>query len=243
MGLYATQAARAASSPGGARTTWYWTTTTVDKSGAHGNYIALAFALPGRQSLLVEVDRDGADDADGEPMYEIRSPGAPLAQLGCMFAPGADAVASFGHGRTFVLGAGPNCYAWPTKLAKSVLICQGATERCRALPAKRGALTLDPAWSPNGEALAFVEAPSVKVARFCPSQVSAWYAAHRLSLLKGNCPALAEIPGTKGASAPVWSLGRGACCTCWLTGCTCWLTGCGSCPAFTRLPSRQLHPS
>lgn|GEM_PF-3781437 len=110
-----------------------------------------------RQGLLVELDPDDADDADGQPMYEIRSPGAPLAQLGYMLAPAAGGVVSFGPGGTFALGAGPGRYAWMTK---SALICQAATERCRALPATRGTLTLDPAWSPNGKALAFVEAPS-----------------------------------------------------------------------------------
>lgn len=191
-----------ASSPGGPRTTWYRTTITVDKSGAHGNYITRAFALPGRQGLLVEVDRDDADDADGEPMYEIRSPGAPLAQLGYILAPAAGGVVSFGPGGTFALGAGPGRYAWMTK---SALICQAATERCRALPATRGTLTLDPAWSPNGKALAFVEAPSSTTGSFYPSQVTAWYATHHLFLLKGNYSATAEVPGTKGASAPVWS--------------------------------------
>jgi TolB protein len=192
-----------ASSPGGPRTTWYRTTISVDKSGTHGNYITRAFALPGKQGLLVEVDRDDADDADGQPIYEIRSPGAPLVQLGYMLAPTAGGVVTFGPGATFALGAGPDRYAWMTK---SALICQAATERCRALPTTRGTLTLDPAWSPNGKALAFVEAPSSNAGSFYPSQVIAWYATHHLFLLKGNYSAIAEIPGTKGASAPVWSL-------------------------------------
>ncbi|MGH9107641.1 MAG: hypothetical protein ACRDZX_17785 [Acidimicrobiales bacterium] len=186
----------------GPRTTWYRTTITVNASGAHGNYITQVFSIPGQEGLLFEVDRDNSDDADGQPIYEVRSPGAPLVQLGYMLGAGAGGTVSFGADGSFALGAGRNRYAWMTK---SVLVCQAPTEHCRALPAPRSMLTLDPAWSPDGKALAFVEAPSSNIGSFFPSQVTAWYTTHHLFLLKGNYSALHEVGGTKGASVPVWS--------------------------------------
>ncbi|MGO9659865.1 MAG: TolB family protein [Acidimicrobiales bacterium] len=191
-----------ASSPDGPRTTWYRTTITVDASGAHGNYITRVFVVPGHKGLLVEIDPDLDDDADGSPIYEIRSPGAPLVELGFMLAPEAGGTVSFGTNGTFALGAGPDRYAWMTK---SVLVCQATDEHCSPVPAPKGTLSLDPAWSPNGKRLAFVEAPSSNIGNFFPVTVTHWYASHHLFVLNSATAGPLEIAGTQGASAPLWS--------------------------------------
>lgn len=191
------------SSVGGPRTTWYHTVITVNPNGAHGNYITNVFVIPGHQGLLVEVDPDLDDDADGNPIYDVRSPGAALVKLATMLGPKAGGTVTFGPDGTFVLGAGPNRYAWMTK---SVLVCDVARQRCRALPVPKRFLSLDPAWSPNGQVLAFVEAPSSNLGNFFPATVSNWYSTHHLLLLKSGSAAT-EVPGTQGASVPLWSGG------------------------------------
>jgi WD40-like Beta Propeller Repeat len=191
-----------ASSLMGPRTTWYHGNITVGANGVHGNFITRVFPVPGHKGLLVEVDPDHEDDADGDAIYEIRSPGAPLAQLGYMLSPSAGGTVTFGPGSEFALGEGPNRYAWMTK---SVLVCQATNEHCTPAPVPAGTLSLDPAWSPDGKTLAFVEAPSSNIVDFFPGTVTRWYSAHHLFLLKSGTSEPSEVPGTEGASVPVWS--------------------------------------
>jgi hypothetical protein len=221
-----------ASSIDGPRTTWYRTTITVDTSGAHGNYITRVFVVPGLKGLLLEIDPDLSDDADGSPIYEVRSPGAPLVELGFMLAPQAGGTVSFGANGTFALGAGPDRYAWMTK---SVLVCHATDEHCAAMPASRGTLSLDPAWSPTGKTLAFVEAPSSNIGNFFPGTVTHWYASHHLYLLKNAGSVPLEVLGTEGASAPVWAHDGGS--MLYVSGDGLWLL-----PGLNRTPVEIVAP-
>ena len=191
-----------ASSLHGSRTTWYSTKVTVGPNGASGNYITNVFVIPGHKGLLVEVDPGLADDADGSPVYEVAAPGAPLVKLATMLAPQAGGTVTFGPNGTLALGAGLDRYAWMTK---SVLLCDATTEHCKVLVVPKGTLSIDPAWSPSGRALAFVEAPSSNIGNFFPGTVTRWYGTHRLFLLDTATSAPVEVAGTQGASVPVWS--------------------------------------
>jgi dipeptidyl aminopeptidase/acylaminoacyl peptidase len=71
--------------------------------------------------------------------------------------------------------------------------------------APAGGLTFDPAWSPNGSVLAFVEAPPSAATNFYQSTVSSWYAEHTLWLLGRGSRVPTEVGGANGASVPVWS--------------------------------------
>jgi hypothetical protein len=87
--------------------------------------------------------------ADGEPVFEMRSPGARPERLGVSLG----SPLSVGtHGR-FALGAGGDRIAWT---AKHIVTCAGG--RCEPLRSPPGKMTLEPAWSPDGRRLAYVTA-------------------------------------------------------------------------------------
>jgi hypothetical protein len=186
----------------GPRSTWYRTVITVGPSGASGNYITNVFVIPDHRGLLIEMDPGLSDDADGSPMYELSSPGAPLVKLATMLGPQAGGTVTFGPNGSFALGAGANRYAWMTK---SVLLCHATSERCAPVAVPKGVLSLDPAWSPSGQALAFVEAPSSNIGSFFPNTVTRWYATHHLFLVDSATSQPVQLAGTQGASVPVWS--------------------------------------
>ena len=66
-------------------------------------------------------------------------------------------------------------------------------------------LSFDPAFSPAGGTLAFVEAPSSDVANIGQASVHHWYATHSLWVLRAGGSTPARIADTAGAAAPVWS--------------------------------------
>jgi hypothetical protein len=132
-------------------------------------------------------------------LSELRSPGAQPVRLGVTVGN----TVSDGAAGTIAIGAGGNRYAW---LTKDVEICSTARATCSPLRAPAHELTLDPAWSPNGATLAYVEAASEPTASaFTQPALARWYATHSLWLLHVGAKAPAEIPGTQGAASPVWS--------------------------------------
>jgi Tol biopolymer transport system component len=69
----------------------------------------------------------------------------------------------------------------------------------------QGQLSFDPAWSPDGRTLAFVQAPGGSASDFFQRTLRRWYATHSLWVLRQGSAAPAEIPGANGASVPIWS--------------------------------------
>jgi Tol biopolymer transport system component len=61
------------------------------------------------------------------------------------------------------------------------------------------------AWSPDGNRVAFIEAPASPAAGSPQPVVARWYATHTLRILRTPGAAVHEIPGSIGATAPVWS--------------------------------------
>src|SRR5262249_3217413 len=103
-------------------------------------------------------------------------------------------------------GARDRQRAEPLCLAATTLeLCSPATGACAPVRAPGGELTLDPAWSPDGRLLAFAEAPASAAASFFQPVVARWYAMHTLWILRSPGGAARRVPGSSGATAPVWS--------------------------------------
>jgi hypothetical protein len=190
-----------ASSLDGPRTTWLVTHVAfTPQSGLIGVFIRNVLALPGREGILVQLERGGGESAslDGLEIYELRAPGGRLAPLGIAVG----MPVAIGAGGEFAIAAGPNRYAW---LTKYILRCSAAAATCARVPVARGMLALAPAWSPGGATLAFAQAPSGTQGNIGQAAVSSWFAAHSLWTIPGGASRASEIPATAGATAPVWS--------------------------------------
>jgi WD40-like Beta Propeller Repeat len=166
------------------------------------NQITPAAVLPHNQGLLYWFDPDSADAADGQALYLLKAPGQHPIRVGdTLTGPGYVAVSRTGE---FAIVNGLNRYAWQ---AKTLELCSPASASCTPVRAPPGELTLDPAWSPDGTALAFAEAPASPAAGFPQPVVARWYATRTLWMLRPPGTAAHEMPRSNGATAPVWSAG------------------------------------
>src|SRR6266498_5864847 len=139
------------------------------------NLVTLAAVLPDNQGLLYWFDPGSADAADGQALYLIKAPGQhPIRVGGTLTGAGYVAVSRTGE---FAIVNGLNRYAWQ---GKTLELCSPVSGSCTPVRAPRGELTLDPAWSPDGHVLAFVEAPASPAAGFPQPVVARWYATHTL---------------------------------------------------------------
>ena len=183
-----------ADSPTDARTTWYSVRDSFARaSGWRTPGIVQVVVLPRRRGLLFWLDPMHAESigADGLAVYELTRPGASPRKLGTTVQRDASLALT---GR-FALPGGVDRIAWVTK---TVLSCRIA--RCAAVRPPAGALTLDPALSPDGRTLALVSAASEGTTMsFIPPVLKRWYATRRLWV------GARAIPDSTGAAAPVWS--------------------------------------
>jgi hypothetical protein len=182
----------------GKRTTWYQARVSFTTlSGLRGPFIDGAVVLPDAHGILFRVDPDQMDDADGTNLYEIPSRGARPKPLGVTIG----LPVTIGPNGDFAITSGGNRYAWQTK---AVTTCSATTAECSRMPTAHGVLSFNPAFSPDGKTLAFIEAPGSTAANFFQTTVQRWYATHTLWIRYGNA-APSEINATRGASAPTWS--------------------------------------
>lgn len=196
-----------ASSLSGKRSLWLEAPVSFTAAGGlQGNFISEVVVLPGSEGILFWVDPGQSDAADGLGLYLLRAPRTAPKLLGCTLLPGhftgwQDRVA-IGPPGTVTITMGCNRYAWMNKTVKT---CTLATGTCHAVPARTGELSFDPAWSPGGSALAYIEAPPSSASGFPQSTVASWYATHSLWLLPKGSQRPTEVAGAAGAVAPVWA--------------------------------------
>jgi len=86
--------------------------------------------------------------------------------------------------------------------AKQVQVCAST---CKPLVVDRSKVTLDPAWSPNGSELAFVEAPDRRQGGWGQSVLTTWYGQHVLRIYDARTHRLRTIAAAHGATVPLWS--------------------------------------
>jgi hypothetical protein len=98
--------------------------------------------------------------------------------------------------RTVTCAALPGASTWTSQ----PLSCKP----CFAAPAKGpgSAVSLDPAWSPNGTSLAYVKAPAARSAGF---PTLAWFGAHQLYVWNSRTNSNQRIGTITGSSLPTWS--------------------------------------
>jgi hypothetical protein len=190
-----------AASPGGRRTLWYEAPVSFSPAGGlQGNFVGNVSVLPGQGGLLLTISHYCCDYADGQDFYELRSPLGQPRLLGAVL--NGSAVPTLGPSGTFAFESGGDRYAW---VSKHVEQCAEATATCTRVPAPENELSVSPAWSPDGQTLAFVEASAEPEGAIGQSQVLRWYATRHLYLLPAGSARAVEVAHTRGAAAPVWS--------------------------------------
>jgi hypothetical protein len=196
--LTGTQRIEVSSTLFGPRTIWHSTPIRIDNSGAHGDFASAVVVLPDKAGILIWTDPDQSDDADGDRLYELRSPHGTLTPLGVTVGH----VVTLGRNGTFSFSAGGPRVAWIDKAVES---CDGFTARCTPVGTPQRNVTVAPAWSPDGATLAYVEAASMSNWNFPQSVLTRWYATRKILLKTGsNVPVV--VKGSNGATDPVWSL-------------------------------------
>jgi hypothetical protein len=204
--FYGVERLQVADSLTGKRTTWRATPFSFTrKSGFRGNVLGGVRVLPDREGILFWVDPDQSNSyaADGLSVYELRAPLAkPLLARPVRLGVTVGDTVSVGPGGRLAIGVGGNRYAWITK---NVETCDATAARCTSVPTPPGRLSIDPALSPDGKALAFVNAAARPEGDFRQPTISRWYATHTLRLLRAGTTHATEVAGTEGAASPVWS--------------------------------------
>jgi hypothetical protein len=167
------------------------------RSGLSGGLFDGVEALPRHEGVLFRLDPGGSDAADGLDL-RLALPGSARKNLGLTLA----LPLALGARGRFAITSGGNRYAWQTKEVK---VCDAAPLRCSPVKTPPGSLSFDPAYSPLGGTLAFVEAPSSNAANIGQASVHSWYATHSLWLLRAGSSRPVRVAGGAGAAAPAFS--------------------------------------
>jgi hypothetical protein len=145
---------------------------------------------------------------DETPLDVVASPGARPRALAQTLSDGAtDAFASAAAAERLAVvadvskGRNGGRVFWSEK---QVQLCRPIAG-CRGLVDRSSKVTLDPAWSPDGRTLAFVEAPDYASGGTPPPRLHRWYADHRLLLYDAVTKKLRGVHGANGATVPKWS--------------------------------------
>ncbi|MGH9101742.1 MAG: hypothetical protein ACRDYD_01980 [Acidimicrobiales bacterium] len=171
--------------------------------GPSDTELLLAGWWPGGKGVLLWQDRGWSSRAEsrGLPLYSAPLGGkAKLLAVTSVYLPWL--VWAPGGGRlALVEGAG---LPWQDK---SLAVCRFPQESCRRVPQPKGAVSIDPTWSPDGTRLAFVRASSSD--QLPPdSNVDTWYPSRRLWVTNAAGTQASPVRGAShGVASPRWVAG------------------------------------
>jgi WD40 repeat protein len=142
---------------------------------------------------------------DATPLDLITAAGAKPRYLVSALSDGTTRVFAAARGRLAVVadvshGVNGGRVVWD---AKQLQVCTSIG--CNPVSSDRRDVTLDPAWSPSGRLLAYVQAPDRTTGPWTQRVVSRWYADHELRILDTRTGAVRVIRSGRGAAVPIWS--------------------------------------
>ena len=173
-------------------------------NGMNGIVFSIAGWWP-RFGLGTWVFGDGAiRNNDETPLDAVAAPGAIPRLLGQTLSDGTtDAVAASSNGElAIVTDHGGGRSLWQ---GKRVEVCTQPSSPCTALPHTPGSVTVDPAWSPGGKTLAYVQAPDFSKGSWSQKRLAEWFADHRVLLYDAGTHHVRRLPAATGATAITWS--------------------------------------
>ncbi len=166
---------------------------------------------------------------DNTPLEVLTAPGAPPRLIAQTLSDGGTDPVAAGRGGELSLVATTSSAGRVYSQGKAVETCTRSTLRCAALPGDTvwlgrapklpclggacaavrppppgtpgSAVSVEPAWSPDGSRLAYVLAPTTPGDLATP----AWYAAHELLVWNPRSGTSTKLASVSGASVPTWS--------------------------------------
>jgi hypothetical protein len=142
---------------------------------------------------------------DATALDLITRAGAKPRYLASTLSDGTTRVASSGGNSVAVVadvshGVNGGRIVWD---AKQLQVC--GSGGCTPVNSDRHEVTLDPAWSPAGRLLAYVQAPDRPGGPWTQRVVTRWYGDHQLRILDVATGAIRVVAAGHGAAVPLWS--------------------------------------
>lgn len=144
---------------------------------------------------------------DETPLYTVAAPFARPRFLAEALSDGTTRVVAAGARALAVVadvshGRNGGRVVWDEK---ELQICPRVRGACVSVTKDPGRVTLDPAWSPGGNELAFVEAPDRTLGGWDQRVLDRWSANHVLRVYDLRTHALRTVAGARGATVPEWA--------------------------------------